>query len=352
MTVSRVAAVRAGHGRLGRFGIALARLAASTALTLAGLVVATFILGRIVPRDPVTALIGDNASPEAYHRLYSQLGLDQPIVNQIAIYVSNVLHGELGLSLVTGQPVLQDLAQRMPATVELATASTLIAVMIGVPAGVYAAARRNRLSDHLIRLLSLLAYSTPVFWLGLLALLLFYMNWGILPGPGRVDFFYVDAVPAVTGSLLLDSLMAGRLDVFWNAARHLVMPAAVLGLSSTAYITRMVRNAMIYQLSQEYIITAKVKGVSYGGILWRHAFKNVLVQVVTIVALSYGFALEGAVLTETIFGWPGIGSYAAQSLFRADMNGILGVTLLIGLVFILLNTATDAIYRLIDPRVA
>jgi peptide/nickel transport system permease protein len=167
-----------------------------------------------------------------------------------------------------------------------------------------------------------------------------------------MDFFYVDAVPAVTGSLLLDSLMAGRLDVFWNAARHLVMPAAVLGLSSMAYITRMVRNAMIYQLSQEYIITAMVKGVSYKGILWRHAFKNVLVQVVTIVALSYGFALEGAVLTETIFGWPGIGSYAAQSLFRADMNGILGVTLLIGLVFIFLNTATDAIYRLIDPRVA
>jgi peptide/nickel transport system permease protein len=324
----------------------------SLLLTLLGLLIVTFILGRVIPHDPVVAIVGDNATPEAYAAMREQLGLDRPMLEQLFIYLGNVLRGDLGISLVSSRPVTDDLLERMPATIELATLSTLLGALIGIPAGVYAAANHNRLADQVIRVTSLLGYSVPVFWLGLLMMLLFYSQLGLLPGPGRLSIWFEGIVPTVTGSLLIDSLLAGEPEVFWDALMHLVMPTAILAMISIAYICRMTRGFMLFQLKQEYMLTAKVKGASRTRLLWRHAFPNVLVQVVTVVALNYGLALEGAVLTEAVFDWPGIGSYATQALFRADMNGVLGVTLLIGVVFVTINSLTDLVYRLVDPRVA
>lgn len=338
--------------RAGRTARSLLAFVAALATTLLGLLVATFILGRVIPHDPVIAVIGDNATPEAYAAMRSKLGLDQPLLTQLAIYLDNVVHGDLGISLVTSQPVAEDLRARMPATIELATLATIFGALIGIPAGVLAAARHGRPTDQMVRIAALLGYSVPVFWLGLLFLLVFYLKLDLLPGPGRVSVWNQGLVPPLTGSLLVDSLLAGETDVFWDAAAHLVMPVTILGLIAVAYICRMTRGFMLHQLKQEYVLTATVKGAGRLRILWNHAFRNTLVQVVTIVALNYGLALEGAVLTEAVFDWPGIGSYATEALFRADMNGVLGVTLLIVVIFVIINALTDLAYRFLDPRVA
>jgi peptide/nickel transport system permease protein len=318
--------------------------------TLLGLLVLTFVIGRVMPVDPVLAIIGDEASQETYNRVYQQLGLDQPIYVQFVRYMSEVLRGDFGVALLTGKPVIEDIARVFPATVELATLSILIGAGLGVPLGVLAAVRRGRLSDHLVRFLSLIGYSTPVFWLGLVGLIVFYARLHWSGGTGRVEIFYIGIVKPITGFLLIDSLITGNMDVFWSALRNIWLPATILGLSSMAYLSRMTRSFMLEQLGQEYVLTARIKGLSQRQVIWRHAFGNIRVQLVTIVALAYGGLLEGAVLIETVFSWPGFGSYLTSSLMMGDMNAVMACTLLVGIIFIGLNILSDVLYRVFDPR--
>ena len=326
------------------------RLAVSVLFTLFGLLLATFLIARVVPIDPVLAVVGDRASAETYQRVRIELGLDQPLYVQFWRYIVMVLHGDFGRSVLTRNPVVADIARFLPATVELATTATLIGVALGIPAGVVAAARQGRWADHAIRLVGLVGYSVPVFWLGLMALLLFYAELGWAAGPGRLDIFYEDTVAPVTGLILVDSAIAGDWAVLRSALAHLVLPAGVLGYFSLAYISRMTRSFMLEQLGQEYIVTARAKGLSERRVLWRHALGNVLVPLVTVVALSYASLLEGSVLTETVFAWPGIGSYITGSLLNIDMNAVLGGTLVVGALFIALNLLSDLLYRWLDPR--
>jgi peptide/nickel transport system permease protein len=319
-------------------------------LTFFGLLLVTFLIGRVVPIDPVLAAVGDRASAEVYEAMRVELGLDRPLWQQFYLYVDKVAHGDFGRSVLTANPVLSDIRRFFPATLELATLATLLGVGIGVPLGVHAAARQGRWSDQAIRVAGLLGYSIPVFWLGLVGLLVFYARLSWVAGPGRIDVVYDEIVDPVTGLLILDSLLAGEWQVAWNALRHLILPAAILGYFSLAYISRMTRSFMIEQLRQEYVITAKVKGLAERKVVWQHAFANVLLPLVTVVALSYANLLEGSVLTETVFAWPGIGSYITSSLLNADMNAVLGGTIVVGTVFIVLNLGSDLLYRFLDPR--
>jgi peptide/nickel transport system permease protein len=237
-----------------------------------------------------------------------------------------------------------------PATLELATVATLIGVSIGIPAGVVAAVNQGKWQDQVVRVLGLVGYSIPVFWLGLMGLLLFYLRLDWVPGPGRLDVYFDGIVAPVTGVLLVDAALAGEWEIFRNAAGHLVLPASILGYFSIAYISRMTRSFMLQELSQEYIVTARVKGVAEWRVIWAHAFGNIRVPLVTVIALSYANLLEGSVLTETVFAWPGIGFYLTNSLLSADMNAVLGATIVIGAVFIGVNLLSDLLYRVLDPR--
>ncbi len=328
----------------------VARVGLSVAITLLGLVFVTFLIGRVVPIDPVLAVVGDRASPEAYEAARTALGLDRSILVQFWIYLGDVVSGDFGESTLTANPVLADIGRVFPATLELATLATLIGVGLGIPLGVIAATRQGRWPDHVIRVAGLFGYSVPVFWLGLMGLLLFYAELDWVAGPGRLDVYYDGLVPTVTGLLLVDSLLAGDLEIFVNAVRHIVLPAAVLGYFSLAYISRMTRSLMLGELGQEYITTARVKGLPERTVVWRHALGNVRVPLITVIALSYGSLLEGSVLTETVFAWPGLGLYITNSLFAADMDAVLGGTIVVGALFVGLNMLSDLLYRLFDPR--
>ncbi|MFD1626585.1 ABC transporter permease [Azospirillum griseum] len=327
-----------------------AGLIASVAATLFGLILVTFLIGRVVPIDPVLAIVGDRATADTYARIRSELGLDLPLWRQFLRYLVAVLQGDLGTSILTSRPVLDDVLRVFPATLELATVAVVIGAALGIPAGVLAATHRGGWLDHIIRLLGLIGHSAPIFWLGLMGLLLFYAKLDWVPGPGRVDVFYEGLVDPRTGVATIDALLAGETDVFWSALHHLVLPASILGLYSVAYIARMTRSFMLDQLRQEYITTARVKGLSEVRVVWRHALGNIAVPLITVIALSYATLLEGSVLTETVFAWPGLGLYITNSLLSADMNAVLGGTLVVGVVFIGLNLLSDLLYRLLDPR--
>ena len=345
--------LRRGRGAGGlnrRRAGSLARVLGSALATLLGLLVLTFVIGRVLPTDPVIAVLGDDYDPAAYERVYRELGLDRPLVEQFAVYLRNVLSGDLGNAVLTGRPVLDDIARVFPATIELATAAILIAVLLGVPLGVLAAVYRDRLIDHVTRVLTLLGFSAPIFWLALMGLVVFYAKLGWVGGSGRQSVYNLDLVPNRTGLLLVDALIAGDREVFRDAFAHLILPASVLGYASMAYIARMTRSFMLEQLGQEYVLTARIKGSTFQGVIWRHAFKNIRVQLLTITALTYGGLVDGAVLVETVFAWPGFGQYLVSGLTIGDMNAVLGCTLLIGILFIGLNLFCDLLYRVFDPR--
>jgi peptide/nickel transport system permease protein len=322
----------------------------SIATTMLGLLVITFVISRLLPVDPVLAIVGDHASESTIAAARTKLGLDHPIPMQFLIYIWNVLQGDLGISLRTSQPILTDLAHVFPATLELATWGILIGVVFGIPLGVWAAVRKDTIVDHLIRFIGLVGYSMPIFWLGIMGLLIFYAKLDWLPGPGRLDFGYEDIVTPVTGVMTLDTLIAGDIDLFWNAVAHLILPASLLGYYSLAYISRMTRSLMLSQLRQEYVLTARVKGVPESRVIWKHAMGNVMVPLLTVVALSYGNLLEGSVLTETVFAWHGIGLYITDSIFGQDLPAVMGGTIVVGFVYIIINTLTDLAYRFLDPR--
>jgi len=320
------------------------------ATTLLGLVAVTFFIGRIVPIDPVIAIVGDRAPAHVYERVRQELGLDLPLIQQFWIYLKKAVTGDFGNSALTTNPVMVDIANAFPATLELATLGTLIGVIIGIPLGVLAAVKRGSLIDQFVRVLGLAGYSIPIFWLGLMGLLLFYAKLGWVAGPGRIDVTYSYLYTPVTGIVLLDTAMQGQWDAFWDAVSHIILPACLLGYFSLAYISRMTRSFMLNELAQEYVIAARVKGLSEMRVIWRHALRNAAVPLVTVIALSYANLLEGSVLTETVFAWPGLGQYITNSLQNADMNAVLGGTLVIGAVFVLLNLVSDLLYRLLDPR--
>jgi peptide/nickel transport system permease protein len=322
----------------------------SVAVTLFGLLLVTFIISRMLPADPVLAIVGDHATDEYVERVREELGLNKPILVQFWIYFTNVIQGDLGQSIRTSQPIAEELMNVFPATLDLATLGTLIGIVFGIPLGVLAAVRKDTLIDHVVRFVGLVGYSVPIFWLGLMGLLVFYAELDWLPGPGRLDFGYEEMVTPVTGLMTVDTLISGDMDLFKNALGHLILPASLLGYFSLAYISRMTRSLMLGQLSQEYILTARVKGVSETRIIWKHAMRNILVPLITVIALSYGNLLEGSVLTETVFAWRGLGLYITDSIFGQDMPAVMGGTIVVGAVFIIINMLTDLAYRLLDPR--
>jgi peptide/nickel transport system permease protein len=322
----------------------------SLAVTFFGLLVITFVIGRLMPIDPVLAAVGDRASLQTYNAAKEAMGLNLPLWHQFARYAWNVLHGDLGTSILTARPVLDDLIRVFPATAEMATVAIIIGVVLGIPLGVWAAVYRNSVLDQTMRVVGLIGYSVPIFWLGIMGLLVFYLQLEWVGGPGRLDVFYDGEVPTVTGFILIDSIIADDWDVFMNAFSHIILPASLLGYYSLAYISRMTRSLMLEQLNQEYLITARVKGVPERRVIWRHAFGNIQVALITVCALAFANILEGSVLTETVFAWPGIGRYITTALASADMNAVLGGTIVVGTVYVGLNLLTDILYRVVDPR--
>lgn len=318
--------------------------------TFLGLLLITFVIGRVVPIDPVLAVVGDKALPQVYEKARIAMGLDLPLWEQFFIYISKVLTGDFGTSVLTANPVIDDISRVFPATFELAITATVIGVLAGIPLGIFSAVKRDSFLDHVARVIGLFGYSLPIFWLGLMGLMFFYARLDLLPGPGRVDVFYEGIVTPVTGFLTLDSMIAGEWDIFRNAVYHLILPASLLGYYSMAYLSRMTRSFMIEQLGQEYILTARVKGVKEWKVIWGHALGNCAIPLITVIALGFGTLLEGSVLTETVFAWPGLGLYLTNSLLNADMNAVLGCTIVVGAIFLGVNLFSDFLYKVLDPR--
>ena len=319
-------------------------------LTYLGLLAVTFFIGRVMPIDPVLAIVGDRAPEHVVERVREEMGLNKPLYAQFGIYLKKVVTGDFGTSVLTSNPVMTDIRRTFPATIELATLGILIGAGLGVPLGVWAAVRRGDFVDQLVRVMGLIGYSVPIFWLGLMGLVLFYAKLGWVSGPGRIDVAYEYSVTLESGFLLLDTARQGQWDAFRNVLSHLILPASLLGYFSLAYISRMTRSFMLHELSQEYVVAARAKGLSETRIIWRHALRNAMVPLVTVIALSYAGLLEGSVLTETVFAWPGLGLYITNSLQNADMNAVLGGTIIVGSVFIGLNLLSDLLYQWLDPR--
>lgn len=322
----------------------------SLAVTLLGLLVFTFGLSHLSPIDPALQLAGDHASESTYAQVRRDLGLDQPLPVQFWHYLAHLARGDLGTSSITSQPVASDLMRTFPATIELATCAMIFGAVFGITLALLAAWKPGSLLDNVARLISLLGYSVPVFWLGLLGLLLFYavLHWSA--GPGRLDDIWIYTLEPKTGLVLIDSLLSGDPEMFRNAIAHLWLPVMVLGLLSMATITRLLRAALLEENSKEYVTLARAKGASRGRILLLHIFPNVRGTLITVLALSYATLLEGSVLTETVFAWPGVGRYMTTALFASDTPAILGSTLLIGGCFIVINALADALTYLTDPR--
>jgi peptide/nickel transport system permease protein len=319
---------------------------------LIGITLVAFIVSHAVPADPVIANLGQRAQddPSIVGRYRHEWGLDQPLPIQYLTYIWNMIHGNLGVSITTRRPVATDLRQFFPATVELATGATIFSVILGVPLGVISAVRRNRPTDHIARVISLIGISTPVFWLGLIALIIFYYHLGWFPGAGQVDSG-ISVPHTVTGMLIVDSLIAGDWQAFFNSLWHLVLPSVVLGSYTLGIVTRMTRGSMLEVLVQDYIRTARAKGVRPATVILRHGLRNAIIPTLTLVGLLYGSLLSGAVLTETIFAWPGIGRYATTTAGTLDFPAIMGVAILTAFVFVVLNLIVDTLYGVLNPQI-
>lgn len=317
---------------------------------LLGVTVLVFIISHAIPGDPARMMAGQKASKEIVDTIRKELGLDQPLPTQYLRYMSGLVHGDLGTSIRNQRPVREDLADFFPATLELTLASMIICLCLGIPLGILAAVFRDRIADHLTRVFSVIGVSTPVFWLGLMLLLVFYRNLGWLPGSGRLDIF--NTPPAhITGLYLIDSLLQGDWVVFKDSLAHILMPAFCLSYVYLAVITRIVRSSMIEVLGQDYITTARANGISPMKIVFKHAFKNGMLPTVTITGLSIGELLGGAILTETIFAWPGMGKYVVDSINYLDFPAIMGFTLVISLAYMLINLGVDVIYAFLNPQI-
>ena len=317
--------------------------------TFIGIVALTFFLIRLAPGDPILLIAGEHGvSADRYAELQQQFGFDRPLFIQFADYLWQVLNGNLGLSVVTQTPVLEEFLSLFPATLELALIAMLLAVLIAIPAGVLAAVKRNTIIDHSITTISLIGYSMPIFWWALLLILLFSVNLGWLPVAGRLNFLY--DIETVTGFMLIDTLIANDRDAFFDAVHHLILPAIVLATIPLAVITRMTRSSMLEVLRQDYIRTARAKGVSEVSVIFKHALRNALIPVITVIGLQTSILMTGAILTETIFSWPGIGKWLLEAVYRRDYTVVQGGVLLIAGLVILVNVLVDMLYVVLNPR--
>jgi dipeptide transport system permease protein len=318
--------------------------------TFIGITLVAFFLIRLVPGDPIETMAGERGiDPARHEQLKKDFGFDQPLLVQYGIYVGRVLQGDLGKSIVTRESVLTEFLSLFPATVELGVCAILFALLLGIPAGILAAVRRNSIFDHGVMGLSLTGYSMPIFWWGLILILLFSVQFGLTPVSGRIDVLYY--IEPVTGFLLIDSLLSEDEGAFRSALEHLILPTIVLGTIPLAVIARMTRSAMLEVLGEDYIRTAKAKGLSRFRIVALHALRNAMIPVVTVIGLQVGVLFTGAILTETIFSWPGIGKWLIEAIFRRDYPILQGGLLLVGAIVMAVNLIVDLTYGLINPRI-
>lgn len=318
--------------------------------SILAITVITFVVSHVIPADPVLAYVGDHATEEKIAQMRAEFGLDQPLLVQYVRYMAGLLRGDLGTSIKFQRPVRDEIAARFPATLELALAAILFSLLVGIPAGILAANYRNHWIDHVSRLVALIGISMPIFWLGLLASALFYYRLDILPALGRIDPTLKP--PAhITGLYVVDSLLTGNMTTLANSLQHLLLPALVLGLAGTGTIARITRSSMLEVLYQDYIRTAQAKGLLRRTIVLAHAFRNAALPTITAVGLTFGALLSGAVLTETVFAWPGLGTFVVSTLSSVDFAAVMGVTIVIAVIYNLVNLIVDMIYALVDPRV-
>ncbi len=318
-----------------------------------GITLIAFLISHSVPGDPVAAHLSQKAmeDPVIVAQFRAQWGLDKPLWEQYIIYLSKLVQGDMGTSIRTHRPVLDDLRQFLPASAELAVGATLFGLLVGIPFGIISAIKQDKLIDHVVRVVSLVGVSAPVFWLALISLYVFYFRLGWLPGPGRLDpGMELDVKATITGIYVIDSLLRGDFPTLGVALKHLVLPVLVLGSSTLGIVTRMTRSSVLEVLTQDYVRTARSKGLTERAVLTRHVLRNSLIPTITVIGLSFGGILAGTVLTETIFTWPGIGRYAYQSCITLDFPAIMGVSILIAIIFSVVNLLVDISYAFLDPR--
>jgi peptide/nickel transport system permease protein len=316
---------------------------------LLGVSLVVFFMVRAIPGDPAQILLGQTATPEAVREIRTRLGLDEPIIVQYLLFLRDAATGDLGDSIVTGQPVTTTLMEKFPATLELALAALLFAVVIGVPIGVIAAVRQYSLLDRITSVIALTGVSMPIFWLAMVFVVIFTVNLEWLPFPGRVGNEV--SFTSYTGVYTLDTLITFNLPAFWDVLKHLILPAVALGTIPMAVVTRMTRSSMLEVMNEDYVRTARAKGVAPWRVVFRHALRNAMLPTVTVIGLQFGLLMGGAILTETIFTWNGIGQYAIQSINGRDYAGIQGVVLYGAVFFVLINLLVDVLYAILDPRV-
>jgi dipeptide transport system permease protein len=318
--------------------------------TFVGLTLVAFILVHLIPGDPIETLAGERGiDAERHARLLAEYGLDKPLPLQYAVYVGHVLHGDFGLSLITHQPVIREFTALFPATIELSICAVLFAIVLGLPAGIIAAVKRNTPFDHGVMATALAGYSMPIFWWGLLLILFFSGVLALTPVSGRIDFAYF--IEPTTGFMLIDALLSDQEGAFRSAVSHLILPTIVLGTVPLAVIARMTRSAMLEVLGEDYIRTARAKGLPPYWVVGAHALRNALIPVVTVIGLQIGSLFAGAILTETIFSWPGVGKWLYEAVNRRDYPVLQGGVLLIGTVVMAVNLGVDLLYGLINPRI-
>ncbi|WP_368647883.1 ABC transporter permease [Castellaniella ginsengisoli] len=326
------------------------RRLASLVWVVIGVSLITFTISHLVPGDPARLVAGDRATPEIVAHIRAQLGLDLPLPQQYLRYMGQLLQGDLGTSIRTHRPVLQDIAAFFPATLELALVALMLATLLGIPLGVLSAVYRNRFIDHVARTLAVTGISTPAFWLGLGLIVVFYGELGWLPGGGRIDQGLAPP-PGLTGLYLIDAAVVGDWAVWRSALEHMILPALTLGFVHLGVVARQVRSSMLEQLGEDYVRTARAYGLSPWVVVVRHALPNALIPSVTVLGLALGDLLYGAVLTETVFGWPGMGAYVVDSIQALDFPAVMGFAVVVSFAYVILNLLVDLLYRRLDPRI-
>ncbi|MFB5675852.1 ABC transporter permease [Paenibacillus terreus] len=318
---------------------------------LLGIVIITFIISRVLPGDPAVMLAGEQATPETIENIRKSMGLDQPLYTQFFHYIGGLLQGNLGEAYHTGQSVASDFATRFPATIELALASLIVAILVAIPVGILAATRKESIVDHISRVFSLIGACMPIFWIGLLFIYIFYATLGIAPAPmGRISN---DLNPPthITGLYVVDSLLSGDFVALKSSISHLILPAICLSTGTMAIVARMMRSSMLEVIGQDFVRTARAKGLGERIVIYKHALINAFIPTLTVLGLQVGYLIGGAVITETIFTWPGVGSYVTDSILAADYAPIQAFTLVSALIYSFINLAVDLIYGWLDPRI-
>jgi peptide/nickel transport system permease protein len=316
---------------------------------LLGVSIVVFFMVRAIPGDPAQLLLGQQATQAQVEQVRENMGLDKPVIVQYGIFLADAVRGDFGDSIVTGRPVTTELLARLPATLELTAFAMLVAILVGVPVGVISAVKQYSLLDKFTSVLALIGISMPIFWLAMILIVIFFVNLGWLPFPGRLSTGY--AVTSISGLVLVDSLLTLNFAAFWDGLKHLILPAIALGTIPMAVIMRMTRSSMLEVMGEDYVRTARAKGVVPWRVIFKHALRNAMLPTVTVIGLQAGLLMGGAVITEQIFSWPGVGQIAAESVYRRDYAMIQGVVLYGATLFVLVNLVVDVLYAVLDPRV-